>query len=203
MWRGRSLLVGCVLLPAWACQSDECELGPPRCDGNVAENCVSVSDTELTSHTELERTDCGLGVCQTPPLGTQAGAFCALEAARDPALSDAQAEMQHFTACADGAAVAWSFGFRITVESCTIDQPCVDASTAGFDPSCSNTAFCATSNEPDVRCTPGIGSACATETDIFYCACGFARDVHPCASPGPSCVLEEASEDLPPQGVCR
>ncbi len=64
---------------AMGCAADECPAGTAQCAGNVAENCFSVTDSELTSHTELQREDCGARFCATPPGRLGAGVLCALE----------------------------------------------------------------------------------------------------------------------------
>ncbi|MBI5501059.1 MAG: hypothetical protein HY907_12510 [Deltaproteobacteria bacterium] len=191
-----------LALPAGVgCRADECLGGERRCRENVAESCVGVSDTELTGHTEWRVEPCGARFCAVPPAGVAGGAFCALGDSLDPECPVELRAASDASACLDGHAVRWSFGFRVGDDACAAGAACVDEWHPEATSGCDAAAFCAAGSSPDPLCGPGVFTACADETTIVYCRCGFRVDAHACANPGPRCVLEDGGGGL--QGVCR
>src|SRR5690606_31329671 len=155
-------------------------------------------------HHEWSRHDCGSEAFCLVPDRVDAPAFCALSPEPDPIAPNALANEPRASRCVGDDAVTWTFGYRVERVTCTDEgNLCVDEATAGFDPTCTGTAFCSPQGEPDPNCGPGVGTYCVDDTTIAYCACGFARDVHACENPGPSCISETIGSDLPAQGVCR
>ena len=184
------------------CNTDECTAGGAGCEGNIAGNCVSMSEDEVSSYTVWTRVDCGDGVC-LPPQDGVAEAFCALDASPDPECPEELRALREASRCVDGAVVTWRYGYRSRVSYCVDGKVCVDISTEDFDPTCGARAFCSGLSTPDPRCEAGIGSACADDSTLFYCECGFRRLAHACSDPGPSCTYVNLGGGLPPQGVCR
>ena len=189
-----SLLAGCA--------ADECRSGKGRCIDNVAESCVAISDSELSSHTEWMSEPCWNGFCQTAPSSSQAGAFCALDPALDPSCPPELQSRRAASRCIGSSVRTWTYGYRVAELDCGA-LACVDQAVSGFDPSCDDFAFCSPSREPDPLCTEGVVTACADERTIVYCSCNFRRDAHLCESPGPSCQTVAVAEGAAPQGVCR
>jgi hypothetical protein len=193
------------------CVPDACDAGVRRCrhivvDGHVeqvAESCVSVTDSELTSHTEWVVTPCGELACVTPPAGLGGLAFCATDGVPDPACPEALRTEAEASRCLGDTVVTWRFGYRVRDEPCGGGTSCVDVSRTGFDPGCAGTAFCSPLDGPDPLCGPGVATACADERTLVHCACGFRREAHACRSPGPSCRPLLPAAGGPAQAGCR
>jgi hypothetical protein len=195
----------CLLLTAFAsvgCTSDECTAGRSGCDGNIAQNCVSLSDGGSDSYTVWNFDACDDALCMPAPEGLSE-AFCVLDTAPDPECPEDLKELREASRCVDGRVVLWRHGYRTRDYYCPEDATCVDFQSEGFDSSCTSVAFCSRSPAPEPLCQPGVDTACAEDAAIFDCECGFSRDVHACNSAGQTCAYANLGENRPPQGVCR
>ena len=201
----RRLLVGATVLAMLAgCgEQDECPTVGVRCDGKIAESCLSQWDNELQRHNVLSRKDCGTGFCKTPPHGANGPAFCSLDALPDSRTPEPLRTLLSSKRCVDGELVTWSFGYRVETSACSYPQTCVDVSSPGFDPSCIGAAFCSTMPSVDPLCDGKTTTSCADSTTIVHCSCNYRLDAHACTSPGPHCVEEKASGTDLIGGVCR
>ncbi|MBI5547912.1 MAG: hypothetical protein HY901_28860 [Deltaproteobacteria bacterium] len=192
------------LVGGFGCAVDECERGTARCLGNVAERCEVVSGgNELSSHARLFRSDCGEAHCVVARVGGSSTALCALAAAPDPVCPAEFRDEPEASRCLLGSAVTWSYGFRTRESSCRAPSTCADARRAGFGPGCPRDAFCTSVDGPEPLCGPGVATFCDGATTIVHCQCGFRRDAHVCASPGPRCVLIDVAKGAARQGACR
>jgi hypothetical protein len=176
-----------VLVALAGCHpEDECTRGAARCDGNVAESCVSVADDELGGHDVLDREDCGARMCVVD----RGVALCALSASVDPACPmDGIA----VAGCAGNTAASWTHCYRTAEQACA--GTCVSCGTV-------QSAACSPDFVPSPSCGPGVATACEDTSTIVTCACGYRIAAHACTSPGPTCTTV-TDQGGAPQGACR